>query len=49
MKADIENYVDNIISYPCASDIDAVIFELRVIASQPLIWFVNDRMKARPQ
>ena len=47
MKTDIENYIDNIISYPCGSD--AVIFELRVIATQPLIWFVNDRMKARPR
>ena len=42
----IENYVNDTNLYAPASDIDAVMHELQIIATKLFIWFDNNHMKA---
>ena len=47
--SDIENYADDTTPYACASDINTVISELQITASNLFTWFDNNHMKANPE
>ena len=47
--SDIEKCADDTTPYACASDIDIVIYELKIAASKLFTWFSNKKMKANPK